>query len=234
MLATISRQSVRRAAGSILVLFFALVNLCEIGWSQTAVVGIRSVDFKNFSYPWINPSGWPDHLQWMSLRLKKHVRLINGKWDERDESEKGTAFSGLTLEGVQYAKLSGENGEDAIIILRYDSGGTQYHYWVYVYGFSGGIPKLMGFFHAGDRATNGLDQVFARDGVLNVRLFDPKYEEGDCCSSGRLDYRFRWNGQGFELIGNPTSARVDSTSRRPVSIFGLPADQPNSAPGGGP
>lgn len=198
-----------------------------IGWSQLSSADIRTIDFKNFSYPWAPPNDWPDRLQWMSLRLEKHIKLVNGKWDERDESERsnGTQFSGLTLEGVQFAKLSDGKSEDAIVVLRFDSGGTQYHYWVYIYGGSDGTPKLLGFFHAGDRAQFGLYQVFEKYRILNVLLFNPKFQEGDCCSSGYLNYQFHWNGKGFEAIGSPIPGRPNSASRRPISVFGLPIDQ---------
>jgi len=163
----------------------------------------------------------------MSLRLNQHIQLLNGKWDERDDAEKadGSQFSGLTLEGVQYARLSSGNSEDAIVVLRYDSGGTQNHYWVYLYGNSNGKPKLLGFFHAGDRAYYGLGEVFVKDRILNVRLFNPKLRQGDCCSSGYINYQFRWNSEGFEAISKPTFSRTDSISRRSVSVFGLPIDQ---------
>jgi hypothetical protein len=212
--------------GLIHLSLFLFVLTCAMGVSQSPSADLRAVDFKNFSYPWLAPTNWPDHLQWMSLRLKQHIELLNGKWDERDDSERShrTQLSGLTLEGVQFAQLSDGRSEDAIVVLRYDSGGTQYHYWVYIYGDPKGTPKLLGVFHAGDRAQNGLYEVFVKDRLLNVRLFDPKLREGDCCSTGYLSYRFRWNGEGFEAIGNPIPGRVDSTSRRPVSVFGLPVD----------
>jgi len=217
------QRKVLRIAALTLMLFGANV----IGLPQSSQQTIRSVDFRNFSYPWHYPDTWPDHLQWMSVRLKEHVKLVNGKWDERSESEKANdpMFSGLTLEGVQYASLSDDSHEDAIVVLRCDSGGTQYHYWVYVYGFSKGAPTLMGFFHAGDRAASGLYRVFAKNHELVVQLFDPAFQEGDCCSSGYVSYRYRWNGQGFEADGPPVKGRTASTSRRAVSIFGLPIDQ---------
>lgn len=210
------------------VFLAAIVLSCMMGWSQSHSAGLRDIDFKNFSYPWVHPDSWPDHLQWMSLNLKEHIHLVDGKWDERDDSDRadGLQFSGLKLEGVQYAKLSRDQSEDAIVVLRYDSGGTQYHYWVYIYGIAGGTPNLLGFFHVGERAAYGLSRVFAKDRILNVQLFDPKFRQGDCCSSGSVNYRFRWNGHGFEAMGNPVSGHVDSESRRPVSVFGLPIDQP--------
>jgi hypothetical protein len=206
----------------------AFVLTFTMGWPQSSSANLRTVDFKNFSYPWIHPHSWPDHLQWMSLRLKPHIQLVNGKWDEGDDSDMASSsqFSGLTLEGVQFVSLSGGGSEDAIVVLRYDTGGTQYHYWVYIYGNSGGTPKLLGFFHAGDRAQYGLYRVFEKNRILNVSVFDPKFQEGDCCSSGYRNYQFRWNGEGFDAVGNPTAGRTHLTSRRPVSIFGLPIDRP--------
>jgi hypothetical protein len=212
---------------SVRLLLIAFILTSTLGWSEPSMSDAATVDFKNFSYPWVYPTGWPDHLQWMSLKLKQHIELVNGKWDEGDPNERtdGEQFSGLTLEEVDFTSLSGTGSKDAIVVLRYDSGGTQNHYWVYLYGDVRGTPKLLGFFHAGDRAQYGLYQVSATDNVVTVRLFDPKFRLGDCCSSGYLNYQFRWNGQGFAEIGHPTPGRPDSVSRRPVSVFGIPPDQ---------
>ena len=210
------------------VFLAAFVLSCTVGWPQAPRSRtLRAVDFKNFSYPWVYPTDFPEHPQWISLRLKEHIRLVNGIWDERDDSDKadGAQFSGLTLEGVQYARLSSDGEEGAIVVLRYDSGGTQNHYWVYIYGYPNGKQTLLGFFHTGERAGYGLYRVIVRDRILNVQLFDPKFREGDCCSSGYLNYRFRWNGEGFEALGKPISGHTATESRRPVSVFGLPIDQ---------
>lgn len=210
------------------VFLAAFVLSCTAGWPQATSKELQTVDFKNFSYPWVYPNDWPDHPQWMSLHLEEHVQLVNGQWDERDDSDKadGAQFSGLTLEGVEYARLSSNRSEDAIAVLRYDSGGTQNHYWVYIYGSSSGRQKLLGFFHTGERAGYGLYQVSVKNRILNVQLFDPKFRKGDCCSSGFISYRFRWNQKGFEALGNPIPGRTETKSRRPVSVFGLPIDQP--------
>lgn len=156
--------------------------------------------------------------------MKERIRLVNGKWDDREDGDWAdrASFSGLTLEGVQFAHLSGSDSEDAIVVLRYDSGGTQYHFWVYLYGIADGEPKLLGFFHAGDLAYYGLDRVSEEDGILNVQVLDPKLRQGDCCSNGYVNYKFRWNKQGFESVGKPVAWQPDPDLRRPVSIFGVP------------
>jgi hypothetical protein len=195
--------------------------------AQSSKTGIRSVDFKDFSYPWLEPDEWPDHVQWMSLNIKNRIRLTKGKWDQRDLPDRtnDTQFTGLTYEDVGYGKLSSITTECAIVVLRYDSGGTQYHHWVYIYRTINGTSKLMGFFHAGDRAYYGLYRVFVKNGFLNVELFDLELRQGDCCSTGFLNFQYQWNGSGFETVGRPTKGEVDSPSRRSVSVFGLPTDQ---------
>ena len=55
------------ATGAVFLL--AIAQSCGMAWSQSPATGIRSIDFKNFLYPYVHPSGWPDHLQWMSLEL---------------------------------------------------------------------------------------------------------------------------------------------------------------------
>jgi hypothetical protein len=179
---------------------------------------LRSRDFAPFHLQGIRsqstPKQCPGDAQGLGWRKRSTVR-----------TRKSHAKRVLPVTPPDPPWRGGSKCEDAIVVLRYDSGGTQNHYWVYTYGDSDRTPKLLGLFHAGDRAQYGLYQVFEKDRILNVRLFDPKFQEGDCCSSCYLNYQFRWNGAGFEAIGNPMPGRSDSMSRRPVSVIGLPLDQ---------
>jgi hypothetical protein len=193
------------------------------GWSQSSATDIRKIDFKNFTYPWLDPHGWPIHMQWISPTLKSTIRLVNGRWEQPGESDKSEnqGFAGLTLEDINYARFTSES-ESAIVVLRYDSGGPPYSYWVYIYGTANGAPHLMGFFNAGDRGHNGLYRVFEKDHLLNVELFDPDLKEGECCSTGYIAHEYRWNGSEFEEAGKPRKGMVDGSTRHTVSIFGLP------------
>ena len=195
------------------------------GWPQSSNTDIRKVDFKNFTYPWLDPHGWPIHLQWIDPSLKSTIKLVNGRWEQPEETEKedSQGFVGLLFNDITYASFTAESAESAIVALKYDSGGPPYHYWVYIYGMTNGAPHLMGFFHAGDRAYNGLYRVFEKDHLLNVELYDPELKEGECCSTGYIDYQYRWNGAQFEQEGKPRKAMIDASAKRPpVSIFGLP------------
>jgi hypothetical protein len=192
--------------------------------SQTSNTDIQKFDFKNFTYPWIDPHGWPTHMQWISPVPKSKIHLVNGRWDQRDKPDRteNQAFVGLTLEDITYASFSPDSAESAIVVLRYDSGDAPYHYWVYIYGSAHGEPNLMGFFNAGDGACNGLYRVFEKDHLLNVELFDPALQQDECCSAGYIDYQYRWNGSEFEEAAKPRKGMVDGSTRHTASILKLP------------
>jgi hypothetical protein len=182
---------------------------------------IRQVDFKNFSYPWRDPPDWPDHLTWQNMSERDHVQLTKGLCTLDTEAEKeGRPFSGLTFEEAQYADVTGDGQIDAIVLLRYDTGGTQYYYYVYIYRFAAGKPKLLAYFQSGDRAHSGLYRVYGEGGKLVVELFDPKKESGDCCSTGFVRTRYQWRNGKFEAVGAQEFGTPQAPSRLRVSVFG--------------
>jgi hypothetical protein len=189
--------------------------------------GIRQVDFTNFTYPWCETDSWPDHLEWLDPSERNRVRLVNGRWAQpQDRIATSTSFklpfSGLTFDEVLYGDLTGDAQEEAVVVLRFDSGGTQYYYYVYIYSLESGHPKLLGYFHTGDRASQGLYRVYAQRGSLVVELYDPDKRQGDCCSSGFLRTRHRWRGGIFDTLGRTERGSPITVSRRRVTVFGLP------------
>ena len=151
------------------------------------------------------------------------MRLVNGRWRDPEKETDGppAALSGLTLESVSYTHLNDSPQEQAIIVLRFDTGGTQYWYFVYIYTMQAGAAKLLAYFHAGDRAASGLYQVYVNDGNLVVELFDPDKKIGDCCSNGFIRTRWHWRNGRFEQVGVAEFGTPKSTSRLTVSTFGV-------------
>ena len=191
---------------------------CEMAVAETSV---RQVDFKNFDYPWSGPPGWSNRLEWQETSERRHVRLVHGRWREDTEHEEsGPRFSGLTLETVDFADVTGDGNEDAIVVLRFDTGGTQYSHYVYIYSFAAGKPKLLAYFHSGDRAYAGLYRVYGEHGQLVVELFDPEKRSGDCCSSAFVRTRYRWHNGSFEAFGEHELGTPKAPSRLPVTVFG--------------
>jgi hypothetical protein len=148
---------------------------------------------------------------------------VKGQWqDVRDDADDADnkPFSGLTFEGVEFADVTGDGLTDAIVALRFDTGGTQYSDYVYIYSLVAGRPKLLAYFHSGDRANSGLYRVYGQAGNLVVELFDPEKESGDCCSSGFIRTRYRWKNGRFEKFGAREFGTPRAPSRLPVTVFG--------------
>jgi len=204
------------------VLSIAFLSICAVASASDR--RIREVDFANHTYPWHRTEEWPDRLEWQRSAEPNRINLVKGRWREPD-SEKDQRYSGLTLEEVVYGDLTGDDADEAVVVIRYDTGGTQYHHFVYV--FSPGVkgPRLLAWFRSGDRSANGLYQVSLSNCGLVVDLYDPDKQQGDCCSSGFIRQRYRWSGTAFTKDGAIQHGSPRRVSRRAVSPFGLPQDQ---------
>jgi hypothetical protein len=170
---------------------------------------IRQVDFKNFTYPLSGRLLGHDRLQWLPIEAhsaRKPVHLVNGEDLTKSSSfvmdgREYIQWQGFTLQSVQFANLTGDGQEQAIVVLHYRTGGTQQTDYVYIYSFTAEKPKLLAYFHTGDRGHSGLCRVFGDHGKLVVELFDPEKRSGDCCSSGIMRTRYRWQHGQFEANG---------------------------------
>lgn len=204
--------------------------LCVVFVSCAAAFFDRKIerfDFANYEYPWRESDSWPHDLEWLSTAEPNQIQLVNGRWKAPDDNEDHLElpFSGLTLDEVLYGDVTSDSRDEAIVILRFDSGGTQYHYWAYIYAADADRPRLLACFRAGDRAAQGLYRMYVRDRKLVVELYDPEKRQGDCCSTGYLRFRYRWDGHAFVTVGGIERGSAKSESRRRVSTFGMPYDQ---------
>lgn len=191
--------------------------LCASVGCAGAQPDIQHVDFKNFSYPFYDSMS--DEPGWIDMSHEEHTRLKNGK--NLSDSGNGMTMEGLTLEEVQFADVTGDGQTGAIVVLRYDTGGTMFSYYVYVYAFAAGKPKLLACFHAGDRANFGLYRVYGQNGKLVLELYDPAKSAGLCCSTRFIRTRYIWRNGRFHQVGAKESGTPKTTSRRPVSVMGI-------------
>jgi hypothetical protein len=198
--------------------FVALSAICALAQPET----IRDVDFRNLTYPHRVAEYGPSSVRWRVPTNPSQVRLRDGRWAEPDQ---GPIFSGLTLEETLFGDLTGEGGEEAIAVLRYDRGGTMTWHVLYLFAWQGNSPKVIAVLHAGDRSDRGLSHVVIENGQLVVELYDPTLQTGLCCSSGILRTRYQWNGRTFRRVGPVVRAKAKSVSRRPVNVFGMPVER---------
>jgi hypothetical protein len=169
---------------------------------------IRSVDFGNFSYPRTKGLYEP-HSRNRPFRLK------DGSLQETRDKKGLVDEMGVSLSNVSYGDATGDNQEEAIVVLRFLTGGSAMLDCVYVYTWDRSRPKLLWAFETGDRADGGLRRVKAEDGYLMVELngdgkhigknldADDKTNRGACCPTRFTRARYRWKGNGFRLASEP-------------------------------
>jgi len=85
----------------------------------------------------IEPEDWSDHLEWLNLSEANRVRLVDGRWPSvsRSSEQVDMPFAGLTLESVQFGDVTGDGTKEAIVVLRFDTGGTQNSHYVFIYSW---------------------------------------------------------------------------------------------------
>ena len=170
---------------------------------------IRQVDFKNFAYPLSGHLLGHSSLEWLDTPAhpginKKTIHLVKGAQLEKissvviDGKDYGQ-YEGFTFQSVSYGDAFGDGKEEAIVNLRWQSGGTQTTNYVYIYGLGESGPKLLAYCHTGDRSHSGLYGLYARDGMLVFELLDPARTSADCCSSGVLISGYKWQSGVFKL-----------------------------------
>jgi hypothetical protein len=168
--------------------------------SVQAQESIRQVDFKNFSYPLSSHLLGHARLQWLDTSLGGSIkgqtaRLVGG----RDSAES----PGFTLQSVEYADVTGDGKEEAIVVLRYDSGTAQNVNYVYIYAPATGHPKLLAYCHTGGGTNLGLRKAYGEQGQLVIEMLDRLRLPGNCCTSGFVRLRYKWRDGGFEISGPP-------------------------------
>jgi hypothetical protein len=177
----------------------------------TAQQNIGQVDFKNFTYPLSGHLLGHDSLEWLDTPMhpaadRKTIHLVSGSQLTKissivvDGKEYGQ-YEGFSFESVSYGDAIGDGKKEAIVVLKYHSGGTQTTNYVYVYGLGEHGPKLLAYCHTGSRSASGLYDVYARKGSLVFELLDPARASGDCCSSGVLISSYKWQNGVFKLTG---------------------------------
>ncbi|MEP7366750.1 MAG: hypothetical protein ABI972_26120, partial [Acidobacteriota bacterium] len=182
---------------------------------------IREVDFKNIEIPYEATWDQPD-VQWKYQVPSKSVKLRNGQWAA---NEAFVTFSGLTLEEVLYGDITGDGAEEAVAVLRFDTGGTMNWHHIYVFKMRENLPRGIATYGTGERSSYGLHEITMQRQELVVELYDPATQLALCCSSGIERTRYQWDGRTFRRVGAVERAKAKSDSRRPIDFFGMAHDR---------
>jgi len=161
------------------------------------------VDWKNFTYPMVD-SAVAREVRWMTTRAKQTVALIDGRYVVPDDCADDIHQCPLiTWTSVSHGTLTGVKPAVAAVALTWHTGGTQNWQYVYVFALESSGPRLLAWLETGSRSTYGLRAVSIAGGELILVVNDPDHAQGDCCSSGSITTRYRWNGSSFSVVGQP-------------------------------
>lgn len=203
--------------------------------STTSPIG--SFDFKNFSYEL--PRGWenPD---------RSEIRLVDGRvapvsvdiddkmTGEEKAERKAMRRIGLSYVTTKYFDLTGDDIDDALVILKIETGGAAIPQVVYVYSWKDDQPELLWLFRTGDRADGGLKGLRLDSGNLVVELYGQDRfilgqtetgkvtgdEEQLCCPTFFTRSVYKWNGRNFLMQGKRLTFSVANPNAPPQENLG--------------
>lgn len=179
-----------------------LLALAVLTGGAAENTGIRSIDFKNFSFPWNHEVAFADRStwHWIASRPKALIRVEKGihhfyKPDQSDNGHKPSPR--ISVDAVTYGDLDGDGSEEAAVHLNYSTGGTQNWDYLYVYKLVGGRTQLIGLLISAERGYGGLVGSIIQKGLLVLDFADPERRVGDCCSEGYIRVHYRWRNGAF-------------------------------------
>ncbi len=148
---------------------------------------IRSVDFRNFSY---------------DAGEGEVITTKNGEYFREDPDDKLY----LQVVGVDYGDLDGNKTEEAAVWLLLNTGGTGQFTYTEVFQLVGGKPKRAALTAIGDRADDGIHDVFVDAG----QLVEDRYSNGQgaCCPNEISRFRYRLTGSKLVSTGSKPKRSV--------------------------
>jgi hypothetical protein len=180
---------------------------------------LGAFDFKNHTYPF--PRGWHDS-------DSKEFTLENG---ERQVSKEKIGVSFVT---TLFGDATGDNSDEAFVILKIDTGGSAIPQIVYVYSWKDSQPELIWNFRTGDRADGGLKNIWTENGSVVIELYgQDRYILGDTETmkitgdEEQISFPafytktvYKWNGNIFRLEGKRLTYKTDDENAPPVENMG--------------
>lgn len=161
---------------------------------------VRSIDFRNFTYPGII------YGELKGYYPEETFTLRDGAW--------GNPEYGMTLMNVTYGDVTGDGREEAILNFDQETDGSAGLSSVYIYTLEDKRPKLLWVFMSGDRGNGGLRRAYAGGGKLWVELYgketliegssatsSTETGVGLCCSKFFTRTSYEWAGGRFRQSG---------------------------------
>jgi hypothetical protein len=211
------------------------------GRNKTTNNPIGKFDFKNFTYEL--PRGWQNPDGTAEIRLTNgRVAPVDGNVkDEMGEGDRVVARSerriGLSYVTTKYFDVTGDGLDEAVVVLKIETGGSAIPQIVYVFTWNQDRPELIWPFRTGDRADGGLKDIYRneeRPDMVVVELYGQdrfvlgQTETGKitddreqlCCPTHFTRAYYKWNGKNFLMQGKRLTFSVADVNAAPVENMG--------------
>ena len=162
---------------------------------------IRRVDFRNFTYDWL-PAGHD------APAGVKAITLEDGEAEYDYAPGETPDFAAISFEDLSYGDVTGDDVEDAVVVLHIGGPGNPRPYGVLVYTATAGSTRLLWTHTSGGGSHGGLRDAYAKDGQLIVEEYNPNIVDADgkkfYLGSAKTYTRVsrRWDGQTFQRAGS--------------------------------
>ena len=171
-------------------------------FATAAQSDIRSIDFKNFTYPAFCVS-----------EETENITVKDGEFSQEKEMDGYVDRFYFKVFDVSYGDLNGDRRDDAIILTVCNTGGTGYFSEGFIYSMRSGKPNLVARIPGGDRAEGGLRKAWVENGLLVVESNDPGLHGGACCPQVIVTSRYRVVGDRIVQSGKESRRDVYPTQR---------------------
>lgn len=164
---------------------------------------LRDIDWQSFTYPFLREARLPRAIHWMEVSSEEPtVKLARGVHRFESEACAQQACPIVTYEFTEYGKLNGLRSEAAAVVLTFSPSQQVGWQLVYLFTMEDEKPKLLGWFEAGYRFSQGLKGLAIEGGSLVLDLYDPRHQIGDSCSLGFMRVRYRLKKGAFARYGD--------------------------------
>lgn len=204
---------------------------------------IGSFDFKNHSYEL--PRGWEN-------ADRSEIKLVNGRvapistdvTDNMSTEEKAGLKAqrriGLSFVTIKYLDVTGDGEDEAVLVLKIETGGAAIPQVVYIFTWKDEKPELIWQFRTGDRADGGLKDIRLDAGEMLIEIYGQDRfilgqtetgkitgdEEQLCCPTFYTRTLYKWNGKNFLLQGKRLTFSLSEPNAAPVENFGDKVNAP--------
>jgi len=202
--------------------------------NKTTISPIGQFDFKNFTYElprgWQNPDGSTEITLTNGLIEPIEGTVQEGMDPEEKADQKAKRRIGMRYVTTKYFDVTGDGEDEALVVLKIETGGSAVPQLVYIYSWKDGKPELVWPFRTGDRADGGLKDLRPENGDLVVELYGKdrfllgQTETGRigddieqlCCPTNFTRTVYKWNGKNFLMQGKRLTYLMADPTAPPI------------------